>query len=115
MLRLNVAVPPTASPNVIGVIGGDAAGYPNGRRVFDDVVAIDLRAFAGATIPLVDSSYTPDGAAGELSQWSAANMGNAEEPPPSAPLPTPAMDSARYLNHFPYVGTPYSGYDVPSS
>ena len=43
MLRLNVAVPPTAEPNTIGLIAGDAAGFPNGRRVIDDVVAIELR------------------------------------------------------------------------
>ena len=36
---------------------------PNGRRVFDDVVAIELRAIAGATYPLVDGSFTPDAAA----------------------------------------------------
>src|SRR3954451_3592057 len=40
MLRLNVAIPPTpkASANPIGLVAGDAAGFPNGRRVFDDVV-----------------------------------------------------------------------------
>ena len=44
-------------------MAGDAAGFPNGRRISDDVVTIELRAIAGATIPLVDPSYTPDGAA----------------------------------------------------
>ena len=34
MLRLNVAVPPSTSPNPLGVVGGDLAGFPNGRRVF---------------------------------------------------------------------------------
>ena len=64
MLRLNMAIPPTtSSPSNLGLIGGDAAGYPNGRRVFDDVVTIEIRAIAGVTLPLVDSSYTPDGAA----------------------------------------------------
>ena len=63
MLRLNTSIMPSASPNVLGVLGGDLAGFPNGRRVFDDVFTIELRAIAGATIPLVDSSFTPDGAA----------------------------------------------------
>ena len=63
MLRLNMAIPPTASPNPLGVIGGDVAGYPNGRRVFDDTVAISLRAVAGALYPLIDSAFTPDEAA----------------------------------------------------
>jgi Domain of unknown function (DUF4331) len=38
LLRLNVAIPPVKSPNILGVVGGDLAGFPNGRRVFDDVV-----------------------------------------------------------------------------
>ena len=37
MLRLNMAIPPSASPNPLGVLGGDVAGFPNGRRVGDDV------------------------------------------------------------------------------
>ena len=63
MLRLNVAIPPTGSPNNLGLVAGDAAGFPNGRRVTDDVVTIEMRAIAGLTIPLVDPSFTPDGAA----------------------------------------------------
>ena len=63
LLRLNVAIPPTASPNNLGLVAGDAAGFPNGRRIDDDVVTIELRAVAGLTIPLVDPSFTPDGAA----------------------------------------------------
>src|SRR3954452_8736794 len=60
MLRLNVAVPPAADPSPFGLVAGDPAGYPNGRRVFDDVVTIELRAIAGLTIPLVDPSYHVD-------------------------------------------------------
>jgi hypothetical protein len=96
MLRLNVAVPPAATPNPLGLIGGDPAGFPNGRRVADDVVTIELRAIAGVTYPLVDSSYTPDAAASLITQGL-----------------TPAAD--RYLPTFPYVGLPYDGYDTPSS
>ena len=51
MLRLNMAIPPASSPNALGLLGGDLAGFPNGRRVFDDVVAIELRAIAGADDP----------------------------------------------------------------
>src|SRR5579862_607253 len=65
MLRLNLAVAPaTSGLSNLGLIGGDPAGFPNGRRVFDDVVTIEIRAIAGATLPLVDASFTPDGAAG---------------------------------------------------
>jgi len=48
-LRLNVAVFPTPPSlvNRLGVIGGDLAGFPNGRRPYDDVVDIELRILAG--------------------------------------------------------------------
>jgi Domain of unknown function (DUF4331) len=48
-LRLNVAIAPTPNPNPLGVLGGDIAGFPNGRRLTDNVVDIALRAMAGAT------------------------------------------------------------------
>jgi hypothetical protein len=91
LLRLNLAVPPSKNPNPIGLIAGDAAGFPNGRRVSDDVVAIELRAVAGATIPLVDKSFTPDGAAAVLNDGTS----NTNTP---------------YLDAFPYLGTPGGGY-----
>jgi len=49
MLRLNVGVAPVAASaqNYLGVIGGDLAGYPNGRRPGDDVVDIALRVVMG--------------------------------------------------------------------
>ena len=50
MLRLNTSTPPTAaaSQNDLGVLGGDLAGFPNGRRPYDDVVDITLRVAEGA-------------------------------------------------------------------
>jgi uncharacterized protein DUF4331 len=49
LLRLNTGVPPTApdSASRLGLLGGDPAGYPNGRRLLDDVTDISLRAVAG--------------------------------------------------------------------
>lgn len=49
LLRLNTSIPPTpmASRKRLGFIAGDSAGFPNGRRVTDDVVDIALRAVAG--------------------------------------------------------------------
>ena len=41
-------------------------GCPNGRRVFDDVVTVELRAIAGATYPLVAPDYKPDAAVGAV-------------------------------------------------
>jgi hypothetical protein len=94
MLRLNVAIPPTTTgAKETGVIGGDLAGFPNGRRVIDDVTTIELRAIAGATIPLVDPSFTPDGAA-------------------SAVMDGTSNDNQPYLKQFPYLGTPNGGYQT---
>src|SRR5438093_10798787 len=43
-LRLNMAIPPnTSNPSRLGIVGGDLAGFPNGRRVLDDVIDIELR------------------------------------------------------------------------
>ena len=74
--------------------GGDLAGYPNGRRVFDDVFTIELRAIAGATIPLVDPTFTPDGA--------AAAVTDGVTPP----------GNVSYMDLFPFLDIPKSGFDL---
>ncbi len=95
MLRLNVAVAPTqGARNRLGLVGGDADGFPNGRRLEDDVTTIELRAIAGLTIPLVDPTYTPDGAASAIEDGTYENPGRT------------------FLPEFPFIGTPYSGYYV---
>jgi Domain of unknown function (DUF4331) len=48
MLRLNMSVPPAANPNPYGVLAGDIAGFPNGRRLTDDVLDIAVQAVEGA-------------------------------------------------------------------
>jgi hypothetical protein len=101
LLRLNMAIPATAKPSNLGLVGGDPAGFPNGRRVFDDVATIELRAIAGATIPLVDPTFTPDAAAGAIS------MGLT-----SGPTDITAMGKETYLPQFPYLGAPTSGFAV---
>jgi hypothetical protein len=47
MLRLNTDILPTASPARLGVLAADIQGFPNGRRLTDDVVDITLQAAAG--------------------------------------------------------------------
>jgi hypothetical protein len=96
MIRLNTAIPPASSPHINGILGGDLAGFPNGRRVFDNVVAIELRAVAGVTYPLVDPTFTPDGAAGLLFDITDATIPN----------------TVSYLDVFPYLDHPVSGFDV---
>ena len=99
MLRLNTSIAPTPADkqSIYGLVGGDAGGFPNGRRVTDDVVAIELRAIAGVVYPLIDKTFTPDAAASKLTDGL-----------------TPASVSAPPLSHFPYLGVPYSGFDNPS-
>jgi hypothetical protein len=50
MIRLNMAIPPSQNPHPLGVIAGDLAGFPNGRRLFDDTVDIALRVVAGVLV-----------------------------------------------------------------
>jgi LPXTG-motif cell wall-anchored protein len=61
MLRLNTAVAPAANPNRLGVLGGDLQGFPNGRRLTDDVVDIAVQAVEGAAV----SGIVPALAAGD--------------------------------------------------
>lgn len=73
------------------MVAGDLAGFPNGRRVFAEVVTVELRAIAGLTIPLVDPSFTPDAAT------SAIKDGTTNTNPPTS-------------NSFPYLGNPGGGF-----
>jgi len=50
-LKLNLGVPPSATEKRFGVLAGDLAGFPNGRRLADDVTDIELRVIAGALLP----------------------------------------------------------------
>ena len=97
MLRLNTSIPAAKNPNMFGLLGGDPAGFPNGRRIADNVVAIELRAIAGVTYPLIDSKFKPDAAAGLLTDGLTA-----------------ASVSASPLGQFPYLGVPYGGFNTPS-
>lgn len=97
MLRLNVAIPPSGSPSKLGLLGGDLAGFPNGRRVADDVVAIELRAIAGVTYPLVAPSFVPDGAAGLIDDGLDDNIITNEAP--------------GFLPNFPYLRRPNEGFE----
>lgn len=97
-LRLNVAVPPTMQkPSRLGVMGGDLAGYPNGRRLADDVVDITLR--------MVGDGYGASFA--EL--LTAAGVVVADTKANRALMDGCARNDARTLKTFPYVGVPWDG------
>ncbi len=87
MMRLNLAIAPSTSPSRLGLLGGDFAGFPNGRRVFDDVVDIELRAVAGGTPFTPATNVAPNNILGD-------GVSN---------------NDVLYLTRFPYLGTPHSG------
>ncbi|MDP9404820.1 MAG: DUF4331 domain-containing protein [Actinomycetota bacterium] len=105
LLRLNVSTPVTEgaeSPN--GLLGGNADGFPNGRRLGDDVVDIAIQVVAGVLHP---------------------DFGNGN---PANPIPGTGSPGVPYsalqdgvgfdteqplLDDFPYVPTPISGYNQP--
>ncbi|HEY3157212.1 MAG TPA: DUF4331 family protein [Candidatus Eisenbacteria bacterium] len=87
MLRLNMAIAPnTENPNRLGVIAGDASGFPNGRRLADDVVDVEERAAAGGYVLTPDFNNSPANALGD---------GVDENDLP-------------FLPYFPYVAPPHS-------
>jgi hypothetical protein len=98
MLRLNTSIKPAKHPEPLGLLAtpADPAGFPNGRRVFDDIVSVELRAIAGVTYPLVHHGYKPDADAFALTD-------GLTEHSPGTP----------YLHKFPYLGVPYDGYHHP--
>jgi hypothetical protein len=95
MLRLNTAIKGdlcSPTPSRLGILGGDGCGFPNGRRLADDIVEIELLAVAGAAYSVLapDSfSFNAD-LIGVLDDGSDAN----DRP---------------FLDEFPYVATPHQG------
>ncbi len=104
LLRLNMAIAPSSTPSNLGVVGGDLAGFPNGRRIADDVVNIELKAIAGATYPLIDPTYVPDKAVAAVDQGLT-----------SSATDQAAKGTENYLPAFPYLGNPHSGFEVPAA
>jgi hypothetical protein len=104
MLRLNTATPvtPVAMQQDLGVLAGDSAGFPNGRRPIDDVVDIELRVAMGVLLsPFDGSSKDPDPASDVSRQLHYTD----------GALPNPAD----YLTVFPYLNTPLAGSPTSSA
>jgi hypothetical protein len=91
LLRLNTGVPATPAPvaSRLGLIGGDAAGFPNGRRIFDDVTDITLRVAVGGVLAAPFPGFDP-----EIN----GRLGDGVN-----------QDDQRYHRFFPYVGSCPSG------
>lgn len=97
MIRVSTAISGSLchpTPQRLGVLAGDACGFPNGRRLTDDTVEIELLAVAGAAYPVLDGrdagfSFNP-ALAGVLTDGVDSN----DKP---------------FKDHFPYLATPHSG------
>jgi hypothetical protein len=85
-LKINLATPPAAIPNRFGFLASDRAGFPNGRRLEDDIVDIQVRLIAGFLrgnkVPLGDGV---------------------------------AQNDKPFLTEFPYLAEPDSGFDSQPS
>ena len=110
MLRLNTSIAPTAAAaqKDLGVLAGDNAGFPNGRRPVDDVVDIELRVAEGVLCSntLKCGAQTADPNNGTPYTDGARAAGTIA----SAAVVTGAVDpSDVYLDVFPYLATPVPG------
>jgi Domain of unknown function (DUF4331) len=85
-LKLNLGVPPAEVEDRFGVIGGDTAGFPNGRRLGDDVVDIELQVVAG----FLKDNKVP--------------LGDGVD-----------QNDKPFLSTFPYLAAPASGFDSAPS
>ncbi len=107
-LRVNVAIKPNAdgacvfgvdgggTPSRLGVLEGDLCGFPNGRRLLDDVTDIEIRAFADGYGPVVNSFY------GDLTPNLTPNntLGDGVD-----------ENDMEFKSNFPYIASPHSGYE----
>ncbi|HZQ07147.1 MAG TPA: DUF4331 domain-containing protein [Anaerolineae bacterium] len=99
LLRLNTAIPPAkydpegGSPhffgNRCGILAGDNAGFPNGRRLSDDVVDIALQVMAGGDPFTAATNVAPNNQLGDGTD----------------------QNDVPFLNEFPYAATPHNGFE----
>jgi hypothetical protein len=107
-LRVNTGIKPNAAgacvfgvdgggtPSRLGVLEADLCGFPNGRRLMDDVTDIEIRAIADGYGPVVNSFFgalTPNNTPNNL-------LGDGVD-----------ANDMPFLAAFPYIGTPHQGYE----
>ena len=94
LIRLNTAIPPSANPDRLGALAGDFAGFPNGRRLGDDVVDIEFRALACGYGPILHQAL------GLCDLQPNDQIGDGVD-----------GNDEGFLSTFPYVGLPHQGYE----
>jgi len=108
LLRLNTDIKPgingacpggtasAAPPDRLAALDADLCGYPNGRRLADDVIDIDLRVFAQGYGAFLNGAFgLPDKSPNDV-------LGDGVD-----------ANDVPFSNTFPYVATPHQGYEVP--
>ncbi len=108
LLRLNTALKPgvngacpggtasPAAPDRLAVLNADLCGFPNGRRLADDIVDIELRAVAQGYGTFLNTNFG-------LPNKSPNNLvGDGVD-----------ANDVSFSNTFPYVAAPHQGYEVP--
>jgi hypothetical protein len=95
-LNTSTPVTPYASQNDLGVLAGDLAGFPNGRRPIDDVVDITLRVAMGVLLKPYDGSSADPDPASDASRQLGYTDGVQANP-------------ANFQTAFPYLNTPVAG------
>jgi len=91
-----LGLPASTPPSRLGVLDGDLCGFPNGRRLADDIVDIDLRAFAEGYGPILHSV-----------------LGLPDKSPNNQLGDGVDANDKPFIAHFPYVAAPHQGYQVP--
>ncbi len=94
LLRLNMAIPPSTTTSRLGVLEGDLAGFPNGRRLADDVTDIELRALAEGYGPVLNAVL------GLPNRTPNNTLGDGVD-----------QNDVEFMPMFPYVAPPHQGYE----
>jgi len=110
LIRLNTSIPPSGpagTGNRLGLLGGDFAGFPNGRRLEDDVTDIELRAFACGYGPIVGPIIEGFG----FCKRADESKPNANRPPNNLLGDGVDKNEKSFMTTFPYVASPHQGYE----
>jgi hypothetical protein len=112
LIRLNTAIPPTGpvgTGNRLGLLAGEFAGFPNGRRLEDDVTDIELRAFACGYGPIVGPIIEGFGFCKRADEAAP----NANRTPNNLLGDGVDTNDKSFMTTFPYVAAPHQGYENP--
>jgi Domain of unknown function (DUF4331) len=106
MIRVNTGIKPNAAgacvfgvggggtPSRLGALEGDLCGFPNGRRLLDDVTDIEVRALVEGYGPTLN-----------------AVLGVPNRSPNNLIGDGVNVNDVSFLSSFPYIGTPHQGYE----